>query len=238
MTVLGIIGAMDKEIQDLLQDMTDIQEQQTGFARYYVGTLHGLRLCLARCGIGKVHAALCCQGMLFQHPEIKAMLNIGVAGALRPSLNIGDIVIARSAVQHDMDTTPIGDPLGLISGPNIVHIPCDEELAALLQTAAEEANLRTEHAAVATGDQFIVGTEKKAFLSDTFDAAACDMEGGAIAQCCYEMQVPYAAVRCISDTRDGDGREYMEKARFACACEERLLRHFMKLYAGEEKIHG
>ena len=233
--MLGIIGAMDKEIQDLLQDMTDIQEQQTGFARYYVGTLHGLRLCLARCGIGKVHAALCCQGMLFQHPEIKAMLNIGVAGALRPSLNIGDIVIARSAVQHDMDTTPIGDPLGLISGPNIVHIPCDEELAALLQTAAEEANLRTERAAVATGDQFIVGTEKKNFLSDTFDAAACDMEGGAIAQCCYEMNVPYAAIRAISDTRDGDGREYMEKALIACGQEQKLVRHFLPLYAAWEK---
>ena len=239
MKVLGIIGAMDKEIQDLLQDMTDIQEQQTGFARYYVGTLHGLRLCLARCGIGKVHAALCCQGMLFQHPEIKAILNIGVAGALRPTLNIGDIVIARSAVQHDMDTTPIGDPLGLISGPNIVHIPCEEGLTALLQTAAEEAGLRTERAAVATGDQFIVGTEKKNFLSDTFDAAACDMEGGAIAQCCYEMGVPYAAIRAISDTRDGDGREYMEKALIACGQEQKLVRHFLPLYeVWEEKQHG
>ena len=237
--MLGIIGAMDKEIQDLLQDMTDIQEYQTGYARYYEGTLHGLRLCLARCGIGKVHAALCCQGMLLAHPEIKAVLNIGVAGALRPALSIGDIVIARSAVQHDMDTTPIGDPLGLISGPNIVHIPCDGELSALLQKAAEEAKLPATHAAVATGDQFIVGLEKKNFLSEYFDAAACDMEGGAIAQCCYEMGVPYAAIRAVSDTRDGDGREYTEKALIACGQEQKLVRHFLPLYAvWEEKQHG
>ena len=112
-------------------------------------------------------------------------------------------------------------------------------LSALLQTAADEAGLRTEHAAVATGDQFIVGTEKKAFLSDTFDAAACDMEGGAIAQCCYEMNVPYAALRAISDTRDGDGREYMEKALIACGQEQKLVRHFLPLYADwEEKHHG
>ena len=237
--MLGIIGAMDKEIQDLLQDMRDVAERQTGYARYYEGTLHGLSVCLARCGIGKVHAALCAQGMLLTHPEIKAVLNIGVAGALRPELDIGDIVVAQSAVQHDMDTTPIGDPLGLISGPNIVHIPCDPALAALLQKAAEEANLRTMHAAVATGDQFIVGTEKKNYLSDTFDAAACDMEGGAIAQCCYEMNVPYAAIRAISDTRDGDGREYMEKALIACAQEQKLVRHFLPLYAAwEEKRNG
>ncbi len=233
--MLGIIGAMDKEIQDLLQDMQDVKERQAGYAKYWEGTLHGLRLCLSRCGIGKVHAALCAQGMLFLHPDIRAILNIGVAGALRPSLSIGDIVIARSAVQHDMDTTPIGDPLGMISGPNIVHIPCHEGLVSLLQKAAEEAKLRTMQAAVATGDQFIVGTEKKNFLSDTFDAAACDMEGGAIAQCCYEMNVPYAAIRAISDTRDGDGREYMEKALIACGQEQKLVRHFLPLYAAWEK---
>ena len=237
--MLGIIGAMDQEIQDLLQVMADVQERQAGYARYYQGTLHGLRLCLARCGIGKVHAALCAQGMLLANPEIKAVLNIGVAGALRPDLKIGDIVIARSAVQHDVDTTPIGDPLGLISGPNLVHIPCDKALAALLQKAAEEAGLPTAHAAVATGDQFIVGLDKKDFLSRTFDAAACDMEGGAIAQCCFEMNVPYAAIRAISDTRDGDGREYMEKALIACGQEQKLVRHFLPLYAEwEEKANG
>ena len=208
--MLGIIGAMDKEIQDLLQDMTDIQEQQTGFARYYVGTLHGLRLCLARCGIGKVHAAMCAQGMLLTHPEIKAILNIGVAGALRPSLNIGDIVVARSAVQHDMDTTPIGDPLGLISGPNIVHIPCDEELAALLQTAAEEANLRTEHAAVATGDQFIANSEYVQKLRNDYDAYACEMEGAAVAVVCIKYNTPFVVIRALSDKTDGNAHESYE----------------------------
>ena len=74
----------------------------------------------------------------------------------------------------------------------------------------------TEQAAIATGDQFITGTEKKDFLSESFDAAACDMEGGAIAQCCYEMGVPYAACRCISDTRLGDGREYLDLCHKAC----------------------
>ncbi len=227
--MLGIIGAMDKEVDALRKQMTDTEEKRAGFSRFTVGDLWGERVCLAQCGIGKVHAALCAQSMITGF-GVSAILNIGVAGALRPTLAIGEAVIADSAVQHDVDTTPIGDPIGMVSGPNIVHFPCDPALSALLRQAAEEADLRWETGAVATGDQFIVGTEKKNWLADTFGAAACDMEGGAIAQCCYEMGIPYAAVRCISDTRDGDGREYMEKALYACEREEQLLKKFIGLY--------
>ena len=236
--MLGIIGAMDMEVDALRREMTEVREETTGYTRYFTGKLWGVPVCLARCGIGKVHAALCAQGMILSHP-LSAILNIGVAGALRDSLSIGDVVIALSAVQHDMDTTPIGDPLGMISGPNIVHIPCDERLTALLEEAARLAGIPTEKAAIATGDQFIVGTEKKDFLSDFFGAAACDMEGGAIAQCCYEMRLPYAACRAISDTRLGDGREYAEKAAQACRSEEKLLRELIRLYReNEEKENG
>ena len=236
--MLGIIGAMDKEVDALRSEMQGAEDGQIGFTRYTVGTLWGVKTCLARCGIGKVHAALCAQAMVLSFP-VTALLNIGVAGALRETLNVGDVVIARSAVQHDIDTTPLGDPPGLISGPGIVHIPCDDSLAGLLKEAAEKAGLYAEEGAVTTGDQFIVGLEKKRKLARDYGAAACDMEGGAIAQCCYEMNVPYAAVRAISDTRDGDGREYMDKALEACRSEERLLRRFLALYAAREgKTNG
>lgn len=235
--MLGIIGAMDKEVDALRRQMTNSEEKQTGFTRFTVGTLWGEPVCLAQCGVGKVHAALCAQAMIMGF-GVSAVLNIGVAGALRPSLGIGDVVVADSAVQHDADATPIGALPGMIYGLDLVHFPCDPALSSLLKHAAKEAGLRCESGAIATGDQFIVGTEKKNWLAETFTAAACDMEGGAIAQCCYEMHVPYAAVRAISDTRDGDEREYMGKALFACAREEKLLRRFMALYAGEEKRNG
>ena len=237
--MLGIIGAMDLEIEPLKSALKNPQEHQIGYTRYFTGELDGVSVCLARCGIGKVHAAMCALGMILRFP-VDALLNIGVAGALRDSLGIADLVIAQSAVQHDMDTTPIGDPLGLISGPNIVYMPCDERLSALLFQAAADAGLRAERAAIATGDQFIASLEKKNFLADTFGAAACDMEGGAIAQCCYEMNVPYAAVRAISDTRLGDGREYAEKAGEACRAEAKLLRRFLELFAAKKEVphHG
>ena len=106
--------------------------------------------------------------------------------------------------------------------------------------SAREVGLKWVEAAIATGDQFIVGKEKKYALSRAFGAAACDMEGAAIAQCCYEMNVPYAAVRVISDTLDGDEREYAQKAAQACRNEEMLLRRFLPLEqsAQEECRHG
>lgn len=236
--MLGIIGAMDNEVTALRREMTDAVEKRVGFSQYTVGTLWGVPVCLAQCGMGKVHAALCAQAMILGM-GVSAVLNIGVAGALRASLGVGDIVIAESAVQHDVDASPIGFPQGMVPGSDVVNMPCDEALFRLLKQAAEQAGLRWETGAVATGDQFIVGTDKKDFLSETFGAAACDMEGGAIAQCCYEMNVPYAAVRAISDTRDGDEREYTEKAQEACDKEALLLRQFLKLYKEEGmKAHG
>ena len=237
--MLGIIGAMDREISALIEKMDRVEEASVGYTRYWSGLLKGVPVCLARCGIGKVHAAVCALGMILRY-QPSALLNIGVAGALRDGLQVGDMVAADSAVQHDIDTTPIGDPLGLISGPNIVHVPCDEGLADMLAQAAEQCGFSVRRAAIATGDQFIAALEKKDQLSAAFGAAACDMEGGAIAQCCYEMGVPYAALRAISDTRLGDGREYGEKADFACEREQRVLEKFMELYKqrGEEKQHG
>jgi len=227
--MLGIIGAMDMEVENLRREMQNVTEKTVGFTKFYQGELFGMPVCLARCGIGKVHAALCAQAMILEY-SIDAMLNIGVAGALMEQLQIAQIVVAKSAVQHDIDTTPFGDPLGMISGPNIVHIPCDERLTALLEQAADRAGVAHICAAVATGDQFIAKLEKKDFLAQQFGAGACDMEGGAIAQCCYEMKIPYAACRAISDTRTGDEQEYLVKAKEACRAEEKLLRCFAALY--------
>lgn len=232
--MLGIIGAMDGEIEALRREMTGVSEAGLGFARCFQGTLRGVPVCLARCGVGKVHAALCAQAMILRWKATE-ILNIGVAGALRDSLAVGDIVIAGSAAQHDIDTTPIGDPPGLISGPNIVHVPCDEHLSALLLEAAAQTGLRVERAAIVTGDQFVVGEARKDALAQAFGAAACDMEGGAVAQCCYELGVPYAACRAISDTRLGDGREYAQKAGEACRAVEKLMRRFLFLYRQSKK---
>jgi len=157
-----------------------------------------------------------------------SVLNLGVAGALDERLHIGDIVIAESAVQHDVDTTALGDPAGMISGPNIVYIPCDEKAKEALLRAAQRQGLPSLTAVIATGDRFIEAQDEKHALRGTFGAAACDMEGGAIAQVCYENKTPYAAYRAVSDTLNGNGQEYAVNAAAAAGRGARLLRAFME----------
>ena len=180
-------------------------------------------------GVSKVNAAMAAEILCLKY-GVDMIVNAGVAGCLT-ELPTGSLVVAEDFVQHDVDTSPLGDPPGMVSGPDMVHFPCDGALRALLDKAGAAAGLTVWHGAVATGDQFIAAEEQQDFLRRYYGAAACDMEGGAIAQTCYEMGVPYAACRAISDTRRGDGREYMEKARIACLREQALVRAFMALYA-------
>lgn len=223
--MIGIIGAMDAEVQLLTEQMESLREEKVGFARFYVGQLFGKECVVGRCGVGKVHAAMCAQSMILKYaPQV--IVNIGVAGALVDELKIGDIVVAKAAVQHDMDTTPVGDPMGLISGINMVYIPTDEKVTERLLQAAGKLSCQPLQANVATGDQFVASLEKKYALARDFGAAACDMEGGAIAQVCYEMQVPYGAYRAISDTLRGNEKEYMENVAVAAESSQKLLEAF------------
>ena len=133
--LIGIIGAMARETDAIIARMTDTEIKTVCGIRCSRGMLDGIPAVVAQCGIGKVFAALCAAAMIERYsPDL--LLNIGVAGALTEGLDIADIVIADSAVEHDIDTTPIGDPPGLISGPNVVHMPVHPAAAARLEKAA------------------------------------------------------------------------------------------------------
>ena len=233
MKLLGLIGAMSCEIDALRAQMEGVEEASVADMHFFKGQLYGREVVLALSGIGKVHAAMCTQAMIcLYHPDL--ILNLGVAGALDERLQIGDIVIAKSAVQHDVDTTAFGDPMGMISGPNIVYIPCDECAQAALLRAAEKQGLHYQQAVIATGDQFIEVLAKKRSMHESFGASACDMEGGAIAQVAYENRVPYAAYRAISDTLLGNGQEYSVNAAKAADKGAKLLQAFFdELSLGE-----
>ena len=224
--LIGIIGAMARETEEIFARMRDVREETLYGIRYCRGTLEGVPAVAAQCGIGKVYAALCAAVMIGHfHPDL--LLNVGVAGALVEGLDIADFVIADSAVEHDMDTTPIGDPPGLISGANVVHMPVSGPAAAHLLKTAEGLGFHTVRAAIATGDQFVERAEHKRRIAEQFSAAACDMEGGAIAQVAMTAGVPYAAYRAISDTFSGNGQEYSLNADRAAAASVRLVTAFM-----------
>jgi len=222
---IGIICAMQLEAELLKGAMQDMKEETISGVTYSSGTIGGTDCVVAVCGIGKVFAALCAQTMILRY-QPDAVVNSGVAGALDPSLRIGDIVVAESVCQHDMDTSPIGDPLGMLSGINIIYIPCDEELSAAIAKTAEGEGAHCVKGRVSTGDQFIATKEQKDRIISIFNGSACEMEGGSIGQVCYVNKVPFAVLRAISD--GGDENSTMDFPTFAKMAAERASKIMIK----------
>ncbi len=203
--MIGIIGAMESEVKTLTESLESHRTETHFGITFHVGTYADKEIVISRAGIGKVNAALSAQTMMmYYHPAL--ILNTGVAGAVAPGLTVMDAVIADAYVEHDMDTTPVGDPAGLLNicGKELVEMPTDKDAAARLAAACTSVGLRTFRGIVATGDQFIATTAQKDRIRNTFGAVAAEMEGGAIAHACLAANVPFASLRVLSDNADGD----------------------------------
>ena len=222
--MIGIIGAMHIEIQELIDSMQQAKQKTISGVTYWHGIIEGQEVVAAVCGIGKVFAALCAQTMIL-HYQPACIINIGVAGGLAPFLHIGDIVIADKVCQHDIDTTALGDPLGLISGINQVFLPCDAGQTELLYQTAKENSFTIWKGAIASGDCFVAKPEKKALLRHYFEAIACEMEGGAIGQICYVNQISFCLIRAISDGADDNaGDDYPTFVQKSAAYMQKMIK--------------
>lgn len=227
--MIGLIGAMSVEVEALLAQLEDRQDTKIGMDVFSAGKLFGQDAVLAVCGPGKVNAALCAQSMITAyHPEW--VLNLGVAGAGDETVSIGDMVIATCAVQHDMDTSPIGDPVGFVSKIGLVEIPCDEQLHRRLMDAAASVEGMTAHAGViATGDQFICDGETRGRIHRLFGAKAVEMEGAAVAHACYANHTPCGVVRSISDQANGESTmDYPAFTRLAASHSEQVVENLLR----------
>ena len=227
--MIGIIGAMRIEVETIKSLMENKEIQTVSGVEYVSGTLHGREIVVAVCGIGKVAAAMCAQTMILKYsPE--AIINTGVGGSLSKKLNICDVAIAESLVQHDMDTSPLGDPVGLISGINIINIPCDGAVVEKLEKCVEAiGNIKAVRGVIASGDQFIADSAKKDYIKSNFDAIVCEMEGASIAQVCYTNGVPFGVVRAVSDCADGSSHmDYGEFLPVAAANAAKLIELFVE----------
>ncbi len=217
--ITGIIGAMDVEVENIAAKMQDTEHEVVSGIPFSKGTLSGRQVVLARCGIGKVNASVCAQIMISLF-GVNEIINTGVAGAVIKGIKQNDIVIAERFVQHDVDTTPIGDPVGFVSTVNKVFFETDKGITSRLRAAIGN-KARIHLGTVATGDQFIADKKTGKKIHERFNASACDMEGGAIAQVCTLAGIPFGAVRCISDSADEkahmDYPEFAAKAAATCA---------------------
>ncbi len=228
--MIGILGAMDIELEALLRDMKEEQSEQIGGFTFHKGKIAGRTVVLAKCGIGKVAAAVCAQTMILTYrPTL--LLHTGVAGSLTSALSVTDVAVATEALQHDMDTSPLGDPVGLISGINKIYFEADKRAAELLLTIAREEGARALGGRIASGDQFIASAEQKARIVSAFGAIACEMEGGAVAHAAYLNATPFAILRAISDSADGSS--HMDYPTFLGLAAERsykIVKKFLERY--------
>ncbi len=225
---VGIICAMENEAQEILASLSEKREEKIGSLSFFVGKIGERQIILSVCGIGKVFAAICAQTMILTFSP-DCIINSGVAGSLSEKLEILDIAVAEDLVQHDMDTSPLGDPVGLISGINLVSLPADPALREEILSAAKKMGIYALSGRIASGDQFIATKERKDQIIENFSPVACEMEGAAIAQVAFVNGVPFACIRAISDSFSGKNEmDYAQFADKACHRGASLLIHILK----------
>nr|WP_312578301.1 5'-methylthioadenosine/adenosylhomocysteine nucleosidase [Sedimentibacter sp.] len=229
MMITGIIGAMEIEVAELKELMEDILQEEISGITYYRGKIHGQDVVVAKCGVGKVHAAVCTQTMIIKYSP-NVIINTGVAGSLNSKLNIADLVISDFVVEHDMDTSGLGDPLGLISGLDIIKIPVAGHIVNKIKNAASTIDGTNIYiGTIATGDQFICSIEKKNHIVDNFDALCAEMEGAAIGHVCYLNKVDFCIVRAISDKADGTAHmDFPTFVKIAAKKSTELISNYLK----------
>lgn len=215
--MIGIIGAMDVEVNTLVAMMEKEREVVACGSVFHIGRLCGQDVGIVVCGIGKVAAAACTQAMIdLFHAD--AIINTGIAGGLDDRLSVCDLVIATDAIQHDFDVRYFGYAKGFIPGSKGDHsLPtrfvADRLLCERIEKAASLHIGKNKfiRGTVVSGDQFICDNVVRAGLKKDYSAAATEMEGASIAQVCTLNGVPFAIIRAISDLAgDSAGVSYAE----------------------------
>ena len=222
MKKIGIIGAMELEVDTLKSKMEVSQIVKKASMEFYEGTLDGVPAVVVRSGIGKVNAGICVQ-ILVDVFGITHVINTGVAGSLKNEINIGDIVVSTDALQHDMDATGFGYPLGEIPQMGVREFVADARMVELAKEICEKVNpeIGVFKGRVISGDQFICSKDVKDRLVENFAGFCTEMEGAAIAQAAYLNEIPYVVLRAISDKADDSAHEdyptFERKAAEHCA---------------------
>ena len=202
MAKLGIIGAMQVEVEILLSAMHNKTEKNIAGSTFYEGTLENLEVVVVQCGVGKVNAAICAQ-ILCSCFEITHLVNTGIAGSLCADLDIGDLVVSTDAMYHDFDCVHFGYPYGKVPGMDVTSFPADEAMIGYAFDAAEAVNPgHTRKGRVASGDQFVAVKELKEKIIANTQGLCTEMEGASIAQTAYRNGLPFVILRAISDKAD------------------------------------
>lgn len=223
MKVYGIIAAMQEEMQEIKNTMTEIEIKRLYELEFITGKINDQNIVLIESGVGKVNAARVTQ-ILIDNFQIDAVINVGSAATTRDELDIGDIVIGKKIVQHDFDITAFGHPKGYISNLGNQYLESNDKLIEKMEDTIQEFQDKTfkiKIGTIASGDIFCTDTKMKEKIRDKFKADAIEMEAAAIAQVCILDKIPFIIIRSISDSPNGKNEitfeQYLKKASKRCA---------------------
>lgn len=224
---IGLIGAMTVEVETLKERTENKRVSVISGMEFVEGTLCGQSVVLAVAGVGKVNAAICAQTMILKfQPDV--IINTGVAGGIGSGVKILDVVVATEVAQHDMDCSPLGDPVGWLYGVNKVEMACDEQHCNRICAAAESVGVKPFRGMIVSGDQFIGSKEQIDKIKEHFPAMAAEMEGAAIGQVCCLNQTPFCVIRAISDGGDDEANmNYPQFCKLAVAKSVEILEAYL-----------
>lgn len=221
--MIGIIAAMQEEMNAIKNVMDNIKEIKIFGLEFYEGAIQNKKCILVKCGIGKVNAARTTQ-ILIDKFDVEYIINVGSAGSINDDVNYGDIVIGKYVVQHDFDITAFGHEKGYISSNLGIKLESDEILIKSCEEAIEKIDKDKFNiivGTIATGDIFCTSPKMKEKIRQKFNADCVEMEGAAIAQVCILDEKPFIIIRSISDSPNGknevDFNEYLNMASSRCA---------------------
>jgi Nucleoside phosphorylase len=222
-----IMVAMEKEAAYLLSKSSIKETKQAGFAKIMLCSIGHHDYVLAVSGIGKGFASSAMEAVALLYPQLQSCINIGVAGSLDVQrLPLFSSIIASSLVEHDLDTSAIGDPKGLVSGINLVSLPVDEAISLRLVTAAESVGQHPLRGVISSGDTFYADPLNKERIHQEFHSLATDMEAAPMAQIAYVNHLPFASLRTISDA-ENNGLEYAQNAEKAAKIAGEIAEAFL-----------
>ncbi|MBV1887907.1 MAG: 5'-methylthioadenosine/adenosylhomocysteine nucleosidase [Urechidicola sp.] len=225
--MIGIISAMQEEMQALLNELKNVSTTNKGMRTYHTGTLYNNDVVLVFSRWGKV-ASTATTTQLINDFKLSEIIFTGVAGGITPNLNIGDIVIGDKLYQHDLDARPFynqfevpilkkfffktQDSSKLI---NATKLFIEQYDTFINKEDSLSFNIKTPTVIVgdiASGDQFISSSEKIKSLNEDLPTVVCvEMEGASVAQVCYEYDVPFSIIRIISDKANDNAHLDFEK---------------------------
>jgi len=232
--MLGIIGAMDEEVQLIKSKMTKKKESVHAQIAVTTGKFKGVEIALAQSGIGKVNATICTQ-MMIDLFDPKALIFSGVAGGLLPNMQACDIIVASHVVQYDMDLTAFGRRHGEVPGRDRL-IECNPDLVAKATRAFDTAFEGKKGApnlmlgTVASGDRFVQDKNTLRWLQREFAALATEMEGAAFGHTCHLNDLPFVVIRSLSDgAGDAASGDFKNNLHRACQNSFHLMEHMIPM---------